>query len=280
MITLLLIAISIALVGRAVLEVSSGSRAWLESRLRWLEGLRLPGRASGRSFGDLIDSLGTRSRLRRAGLEDRVPLQSFIAAKTCCAACGGLAAVGVLGIGPCRPLAVLAATLPVAGFLLPDAIVETIARKRIREIRNSLAGALEVAASGVGGGREPLMALASGAGEGSVLAHELKAALAQTDCGVTRRTALQQLSERVPSAEVSVLVAALDRSARFGSPLGDRLRQQAETLRRSQRRRIAEGAARSAPRIQLVVALVLVPSVLLLVAAGLLANLGSMLSGS
>ena len=50
-------------------------------------------------------------------------------------------------------------------------------------------------------------------------------------------------------------------------------------MRRTERRRITEGAAKSAPKIQLVVALVLVPSVLLMIAAGLLANLGSMLSG-
>ncbi|MGC1167219.1 MAG: DUF4229 domain-containing protein, partial [Solirubrobacterales bacterium] len=44
-------------------------------------------------------------------------------------------------------------------------------------------------------------------------------------------------------------------------------------------KKVEERAARAAPKIQLVVALVLVPSVLLMIAAGLIANAGSLLSG-
>jgi tight adherence protein C len=43
-------------------------------------------------------------------------------------------------------------------------------------------------------------------------------------------------------------------------------------LRVDQRRAVQDRAARAAPKIQLVVALVLVPSVLLIIAAGLIAN--------
>jgi len=57
------------------------------------------------------------------------------------------------------------------------------------------------------------------------------------------------------------------------------LRRQAGALRRDQRRRVEERAARAAPKIQLVVALVLVPSVLLMIAAGLIANAGTLLAG-
>ena len=51
------------------------------------------------------------------------------------------------------------------------------------------------------------------------------------------------------------------------------------SLRRDRRRAVEEQAARAAPKIQLVVALVLVPSVLLLIAAGLIANADVLLSG-
>ena len=50
-------------------------------------------------------------------------------------------------------------------------------------------------------------------------------------------------------------------------------------LRRDQRRAVEERAARAAPKIQLVVALVLVPSVLLMIAAGLIANADVLLGG-
>ena len=61
--------------------------------------------------------------------------------------------------------------------------------------------------------------------------------------------------------------------------LADQLRRQAASLRRDQRRAVEERAARAAPKIQLVVALILVPSVLLMIAAALIANADVLLSG-
>jgi tight adherence protein C len=69
---------------------------------------------------------------------------------------------------------------------------------------------------------------------------------------------------------VPTLVAALRRADRHGAPLGPTLAAQALDARANRARRAAEGAARAGPKIQLVVALMLVPSVLLLVAAALL----------
>jgi tight adherence protein C len=71
---------------------------------------------------------------------------------------------------------------------------------------------------------------------------------------------------------MATLCAAIERSRRYGSPLADQLRRQASALRRNQRRAVEERAARAAPKIQLVVALVLVPSVLLMITAALIAN--------
>jgi tight adherence protein C len=68
-------------------------------------------------------------------------------------------------------------------------------------------------------------------------------------------------------------VAALNRAARHGAPLADTLAGQARAARFALARRIREDAARAGPKIQLVVALLLVPSVLLLVAAALAAAL-------
>jgi tight adherence protein C len=75
------------------------------------------------------------------------------------------------------------------------------------------------------------------------------------------------------------MCAVIERSRRFGSPLADQLQEQATALRAVQRRRIEEQAARAAPKIQLAVALLLVPSVLLMIAAGLLANVDRFLAG-
>ena len=78
---------------------------------------------------------------------------------------------------------------------------------------------------------------------------------------------------------VAAMCAVIERSRRLGSPLAAQLHDQAGAIRAAQRRRVGERAARAAPKIQLAVALLLVPSVLLMIAAGLLANLDRFLVG-
>jgi tight adherence protein C len=109
-------------------------------------------------------------------------------------------------------------------------------------------------------------------GAAGPLTSELARTVAEVECGQPLRDALAALRRRVPGAEVGALAAALERSRTYGSPLAEQLHLQATGLRRAARRRIEDRAARSAPKIQLVVALVLVPSVLLALAAALVAH--------
>ena len=83
--------------------------------------------------------------------------------------------------------------------------------------------------------------------------------------GVPLERALAGLADRLPLPEVR----ALERARRHGAPLAETLAAQARDARFALARRIREEAARAGPKIQLVVALLLVPSVLLLVAAAL-----------
>ena len=69
-----------------------------------------------------------------------------------------------------------------------------------------------------------------------------------------------------------------DESRGVQRPLADQLRRQSASLRQDQRRAIEEEAARAAPKIQLVIALILVPSVLLLIVAALAANADSLIN--
>ncbi|MGA9373088.1 MAG: type II secretion system F family protein, partial [Solirubrobacterales bacterium] len=115
-------------------------------------------------------------------------------------------------------------------------------------------------------------------GEGP-LARELAMLSAESSCGLPQSQALESLRRRAPVREVSAMCGVIERSRRYGSPLADQLREQATALRGVQRRRIEEQAARAAPKIQLAIALLLVPSVLLMIAAGLLANVDRFMSG-
>jgi tight adherence protein C len=198
----------------------------------------------------------------------------------------GGAALGVLvaALGapaaPGRTALLVALAMPAAGFVLPDALLEREARQRRRRLIAALPDALDLLAIGSAAGRGPAAGFAEIARAGSgPLAEELRIAVAELECGRPLSAALASLRERVPGSEIATLCASIERSRRLGSPLADQLRRQAASLRRDQRRAVEERAARAAPKIQLVVALVLVPSVLLMIAAALIANADVLLAG-
>jgi tight adherence protein C len=224
--------------------------------------------------------LGLPERLARSGLDTRFPLPAVLLAKVCGAASGAVAALAAAPAAPGRLSLLVAIGLPAAGFAIPDALLEREARRRHRRLVAALPDALDLLAVGAASGRSP----AAGFGElaqagGGPLAEELRMTVAELGCGRPLAEALRSLRARVPGSEVATLCAAIERSRRFGSPLADQLRRQATALRRDRRRAVEERAARAAPKIQLVVALVLVPSVLLTIAAGLIANADLLFSG-
>jgi tight adherence protein C len=239
----------------------------------------LPFGLSGRSARAAL-RLGLPERLRRSGLEARLPLAAVLAAKLAGIAGGGLVALAAAPAAPGRTSLLVAIALPGAGFLVPDVLLERRARRRQRRLLAALPDALDLLAVSAGSGRGPAAGLEqlARAGEGP-LAEELRLTVAELSCGMPLGAALRSLRRRVPGSELATLVAAIERSRRFGSPLAEQLRRQAGALRRDSRRAVEDRAARAAPKIQLVVALVLVPSVLLMIAAGLIANAGSLLAG-
>jgi tight adherence protein C len=195
-------------------------------------------------------------------------------------AAAAVAAFLVAPAAPGRVAWLVAVALPAAGFFLPDALLERRARHRHRRLLASLPDALDLLAIGSAAGRSPLAGFAEIASSGSgPLADELRIVVAEVECGRSLADALATLRRRVPGSEVATLCASIERSRRLGSPLADQLRPQSAALRRDQRRVTEERAARAAPKIQLVVALILVPSVLLMIAAALIANADVLLSG-
>jgi tight adherence protein C len=266
----LLAAVATLLLLAAGAELTHGRRATLPP---------LPFGLGPRSAGAAL-RLGLPERLRRAGMEERLPLGAVLAAKLAGTLLGALAATVAAPAAPGRTAILVAGAMPVAGFLLPDALLERRARLRRRRLLAALPDALDLLAVSAVAGRGPAAGLEQLArtGEGP-LAEELGRTVAELSCGVPLSAALGSLRARVPGSELATLVAAIERSRRFGSPLADQLQRQASGLRRDGRRAIEERAARAAPKIQLVVALVLVPSVLLMIAAGLIANADALLVG-
>jgi tight adherence protein C len=216
---------------------------------------------------------GVASRLRRAGLDDRAGPTAFLAARGAGAFVGGTFAVVALPSAPSRLAPFVAVGFVAAGALIPDALVARAARRRAAAITAALPDALDLMAVGAAAGRSPAAMLAELARASSgPLARELAVTDAEIRAGQTQDRALGELAARSGIGELGVLAATLERSRLYGSPLADQLHARAGRLRADERRRIEEHAARSAPKIQLVVALLLVPSALLAIAAALVAH--------
>jgi len=270
--------------------IVSGLTGLLLFAAAWeLVGLDLP-RPGRKGFGPLTsfirglttaDEAGDRwarrfdvaARLERAGLAARITPRSFLAIKVLTAALGTVTVFLVLPVAPGRLLPILVPGLVIAGFLGPDAWAERRARRRRAAIARALPDTLDLLAVGAAAGRPPVSLFLEIASAGAgPLAAELATALAEIETGAPQKQALERMRSRTGAVELSALAAALERSRRFGSPLADQLYVQASELRRAERRQIAERAARAAPKIQLVIALVLVPSALLTIAAAIVAH--------
>jgi tight adherence protein C len=194
-------------------------------------------------------------------------------AKVAAAPVAALAALAVLAVLPPAPgrlgIALLLAA-PAAGFWAPDLWLRGRARARARDIEAEQADVLDLLRVAVGAGLSPWRALAEvGRRHPGPLARELRAAAQRVRLGVPPGAALDRLERRCPAAGTHALTAALRRAHTLGASPATALGALAEEARAREARRAAEQAARAAPKIQLVVALLLVPSVLLLVAAAL-----------
>jgi tight adherence protein C len=207
-------------------------------------------------------------------------VRASLPTRLACAFVGAFAGLLAAPAAPGRLSILVALGLPAAGFVVPDALRARRERLRHRRLVAALPDALDLLAVGAASGRSPAAGFAdlARAGDGP-LAEELRFAVAELAWGRPLSEALTALRARVPGGEVATLCAAIERSRRYGSPLAEQLRRQSSALRRDQRRTVEERAARAAPKIQLVVALVLVPSVLLMIAAALIANADALLAG-
>jgi tight adherence protein C len=267
-----------ALAGLATLLACLGVRELLGTRAREWRGGR-DWRTGGRTAAAAL-RLGIPTRVARAGLDHRLPFGAVLAAKLVSAAAGAAVGLGAAPAAPGRLSLLVAAGMPLAGFLLPDALLERRARLRNRRLLAALPDACDLLAVGAASGRSPAAGFAELArAGGGPLADELRVTLAELSCGMPQEAALCSLRARVPGGEMARLCTTIERSRRYGSPLAEQLRRQSSAMRRDQRRAVEERAARAAPKIQLVVALVLVPSVLLMIVAALVANADLLLGG-
>ena len=181
----------------------------------------------------------------------------------------------VFGSGmPLRLAVLLPVTCAAAGFMAPDLWLARLVQRRLEAAARDLPDMLDLLRVTVGAGMAPGRALGAVAAEFTgTLAYEWRRVAIGIALGLPHDEALEGLRTRLPAEEVRSLVDLLTRARRHGVPLGQALALQAMRAREHRRARVREQAARAGPKVQLVVALLLVPAVLLVVSAVLLAEL-------
>jgi tight adherence protein C len=272
-------AVLLAFAAGALAALAVGELA--ASRRRGGVGARRPGRAVallaalGRRIGVLPAPEDLTARLAAAGGPLGLGAGDLMAVKAGAALAGALAVAPLVAAASARPARVAAVGAAAGGYLAPDLWLRRRAAARAQVAALELADVVDLLRVCVEAGLAPQRALGEvGARHEGLLARELGVVAAMMAVGVAREAALGRLLAALPLPAMATLVAAVERSARHGAPLGPALSAIALDARAEQARALAERAARAAPKIQLAVALLLVPAVMLLVGAAVLRGLG------
>ena len=191
-----------------------------------------------------------RTRFMNAGWRNPHAPTLFFAAKTVLALLGPavvgiLVAAAVIMLSGIQLLFLLLLTAAI-GYYMPNIALSRIARRRTREIFETLPDALDLLTVCVEAGLSLERAFVKVAGEIHIksvtLAQELQLVLMEMRAGFSKERALRNFALRSGVADVDTLVAMLIQSERFGTSVGDSLRVYSENLR-NKRRLLAEECA-------------------------------------
>ena len=191
-----------------------------------------------------------RTRFMNAGWRSPSAATLYFAAKTVLAlGLPALVALVLMQYAPGMPgkrfMLVLLVTAAF-GYYIPNFVLDRTARRRERDIFETIPDALDLLTVCVEAGLSLERALVKVAGEihvkSMVLAQELQLVLMEMRAGFTKERALRNFALRSGVEDVDTLVAMLIQSERFGTSMGTSLRVHSDNLR-TKRRMIAEEAA-------------------------------------
>ncbi len=205
-------------------------------------------------------------KLDAAGIE--LPVGQLMAIKVGASIIALVSSLTLASGLPTRVWILACATTPTLAFLLPDLWLLRRIRQRSAAINNELADVLELLRVALAAGLGLRNALAEvGARQQGLLATEIKQAANSLTGGELYNDVLSRLQRRCATPGVRSAVEAIRRAQQYGTPLSEPLGALIQQARADSARQALESAARAAPKIQLIVALLLVPSVLMLIAA-------------
>jgi tight adherence protein C len=169
------------------------------------------------------------------------------------------------------------------GFLLPDLVLRSLARRRQERLRRGLPDALDLlvvcseAGLGLNAGIQRV------AREIAIthpdLADELQLVTMQTRAGMDNRAALKGLEERTGLDDIQALVATLIQSMRFGTSIGETLRIYSAELRDKRLQAAQEKAAKVSTLMLFPLVTCILPSFMVVVLGPAILGLARTLAG-
>lgn len=155
--------------------------------------------------------------------------------------------------------------LLVGGFFWADLALHSRARARKYEIERTLPDFLDVLTVTVSAGlgfRHALSRVCESMP--GPLSDEFQTALRQMEVGTSRRNAFEELRDRNSCEALSQFVTALLQAEELGAPLSQALVEIGEDMRRESAQAARRKAARTTPRVSLILTTVMVPGVMVL----------------
>jgi tight adherence protein C len=213
-----------------------------------------------------------RIKLSNAGLRGENAPTTFLASKTLMAVLLGIAAIGYVwtkgsALENAIGIIMIGAGL---GFLAPNLWLSSAVSKRMEKIRNGLPDTLDMMVISVESGLG-LDAAFQRVGEEMkkvhpALSEELQIVTMESQMGIPRAEALNNLSSRSGLDEVRSLVAIINQAERFGTSIAKALRNQSDALRVKRRQAAEERAQKTTVKLMAPLILFIFPAILVVLA--------------
>jgi len=207
-----------------------------------------------------------RQKLACAGYRHASAQTMFLASKTIVAGVG-LIVAGIVGVYGGNDLAVTAGIAAFGaglGFVLPNLWLSMAVSSRAQRIRYGLPDTLDLLVVSVESGLA-LDAAVKRVGEEMATTHpdlsdEMRLAAAESQMGIPRAEALENMARRCGADEVRSLVTVIIQAEKFGTSIAKALRNQADAIRTKRRQAAEERAQKTAVKLMIPLVLFIFPA--------------------
>ena len=213
-----------------------------------------------------------RQKLANAGVRNEAAVTTFLASKTIIAVLLGLAAATYVWANGTTMINAAGITMIAAGmgFLVPNLWLSSAVQKRSESIRCGLPDTLDMLVISVESGLG-LDAAFQRVGDEMKTVHaslseELQLVTLESQMGIPRSEALNNLSTRTGIDEVRSLCAIINQAERFGTSIAKALRNQSDALRVKRRQAAEERAQKTTVKLMAPLILFIFPAILVVLA--------------